>query len=347
MSKGETMAEPNAKVLTHGKVFDGKGIVASIGILVGIGGLALNLTTYASERPNLAVRIESVALRSEANISSLPEQLAHIEEKHGHFTADKIDNLRKLALGATDPSAKPKLEELAENVQETITFFDAQAGKKSELAPQEIVLSGTTLTWPDGTNLDLRAPDASHVLPPNLVEDVRKDPSNASATAAMKEAAYRVYGSEHDPAESRAVAEDLRRIRTSIRDSIDGFDKKVVVRITVENRSKVPTFIQSSAMIRVLQDQSRFADIILSLNNPGFIEGYSIKTFELSSKRTATLKEEDRAYLDSAVSRQDKCLLLLQDLHGKFWSAAGHVADSNALDIRSFVDELDRLRALV
>src|ERR1700680_1009726 len=322
------MSDPVSAVHTppH-KLLDGKTLTAVIGVMIGVGGLALNLGTWVSERPNLAIRIESVTLQSEANLAALPEQLAKIEEKHGHVTGNKINNLRTAAL-AIDPSTKAGLDDFANKLQDVITFFVNDSGPMSASA---IRYSHGILTWPDGMDVDLRTPEGALVFPTNLVAAVRRDPDNVAAQTLtiLRETAFAMYGADKSPAEGRAVAEDLRRIRTSVRDVLEGLDKKVLVKITIENRSKLPTFVQNNAMLRVFQDQSNFADIGLSLDAPGFLEGYSIKTFQLVSRRATSLRDEDRRFLDQAVGRQDKCVLVLQDLHSKLWEGGGRVSDSN------------------
>jgi hypothetical protein len=319
-------------------------VMAIVGVLIGVGGLALNFGNWISERPDLSIKIESVTLQGEVNIANLPEQLAGIEEKHGHVTGNSINTLRTLA-STIDPETKAGLDEFASKLQDAVALFVRQSSTDSgSISATDITLAGGIVNWPDGTQVDLRSPEGALVFPVDLVREVRRDPDHISGStvASLRERAVALYGAHKSPGECRAVAEDLRRIRTSVRDALEGLDKKVTVKITMENHSKLPTFVQGVAMLRVFPDnKSNIADIAMLMDSPGFLEGYSIKTFQLFSRRAASLKEEDRKYLEQAMAHQDNCILALQDLHGKLWCGTGRVSDSNRTDAKIFIDALD------
>jgi hypothetical protein len=145
------------------------------------------------------------------------------------------------------------------------------------------------------------------------------------------------------------ILDQLIKTKSYLQSLTNSENSKLVMNLTVENQSKLPNFLLSTALLKVYKDsESGSKDIALTFSASSrqetVLSGFSVGSFILESKRFSLLDDETRDFIQKAFEQEYKCLLILEDFHRKIYHAQGVISE---LQLLPAIDRLKQEAAYI
>lgn len=329
--------------MSPGKV---KTLIAILGALIGFAGIYINLIDQGEDKPNLILEIERIELGSSLMDRNFLDDLTEIEELYGAVTADKIHDLMK-EIKQIDFRAKDNQESLknfSASLQSTIKFF------VSEFKPwtiNDIEYKNGVILWPDGIDYDLLNDDRVEMNFPNLIDEIRAHPNSLDLETIqrIKMEAFNLYKppSEQTFEDRKNVTARLRSIREAIQRLINRENLKITVKLNVMNKSRLPNFIKSKAILRVHKEDSVFKDIDLMVQSNAIVQGYGFSALVFESEPSSKLDQETKEILKDQFGPIYEYSLFIEDSNGIIWYSGDDYSLTGQLKNQDFLEKVNEM----
>ncbi len=324
-----------------------KTLVAIFGTLIGVIGIYVNFIDRGDEQPNLVLEIQRLELIPTTLQGNYLDDLTRIEELYGAVTADKIHDLvnQVRQIDFTDINNTKQLISFNTQLQGTIKFF-LKESKPRKI--NDIQYRNGVIIWPDGIDYDLLKDERVEMNFPNHIKKVRKSPNKLSAATIqeLKQEAFNLYKppGKETYEDRKNVATHLRAIRESIQNLINKNNLEISVKINVMNKSRLPNFIKSSAILRVHHKDSLIKDIPLSIDSNTLIPGFGFSSLMFKSERMEALDEKTREILMDNFGPTYNYSLFIHDSHNRIWySTQGFLPSQPLSEQNHFTERIDEL----
>jgi hypothetical protein len=307
------MSEESSKETVRGTLIETKTIMAVVGSIVGVIGVAVPLSGFIQERPLVSLRVANVEIGSRFDTSELSEQLEAIEADYGAVTGISVLELQSKAevLDVNSADFKDEMQTFLDEIQNAITVFDTP--RRIEIRLSDIEYNAGTVSWPEGgQQLDLNASYASIVFDRELIDAVIQNPEfpGEDVVRRIREEAVELFRESPEGEASRQeVARELRKVRAGAVGGIDNYSDaaRITVSLTVENQSRLPTVLLSPGLLRIYR-----GDAVL--------DGYDVGSMVLESKTLGMLPDA-REFIKNAFERDYEGMVFVEDLRRNVWAA--------------------------
>ncbi|HLZ17783.1 MAG TPA: hypothetical protein VKQ08_12115 [Cyclobacteriaceae bacterium] len=209
------------------------------------------LQSYRDGLPCVIVEADSLSLRASIDLNEVYADLVKIENTYGRVTADKINDMKKIAAHLTYYE-HDSIEKLLTMVYKNIDNFQTYIPEWR--ANQIFYLPDGKIMWPDSTTFDIAKNPKADKLFPDQFAIVRRDPVHVSEhiKTKIKEQAFTLYQPFGKNNNVRLdVADALRVVRSKLEQLKDVGNYFVEVQFTLINESTTPNFLASTQTVKL------------------------------------------------------------------------------------------------
>jgi len=330
--------------MSQGKI---KTLIAIFGVLIGGIGIYINFAEGRDERPNLILEIEELKLTSAALERNFLDDLTRIEELYGAVTADKVhflmDEIKIIDFSRSDN--QDQLKEFSTHLQSTIKFFNSEF---KNWTADEIQYKDGIIIWPDGVDYDLLNDARVEMNFPNLIDRVRANPGglDSKTIRQIKREAFNLYKppSPETFEDRKNVGSMLRGIRESIQKLINKENLKILVKLNVMNRSPLPNFIKSKAILRFHQGDSIIKDLDISVTSNSIIPGHGLNSLIFESPEISSFDTTTRKILNGNFQKKYNYSLFIEDANDIIWfTSDAYSSSSSVKKEKDFIDRVNEV----
>jgi len=182
---------------------------------------------------------------------------------------------------------------------------------------------------------------------PDLIDEIRSHPNglDPETIQRIKVEAFNLYKppSEQTYQDRKNVTARLRSVREAIQRLINNENLKITLKLNVMNKSRLPNFIKSKAMLRVHKEDSILKDIDLTVQSNSIVQGYGFSALVFESEPISKLDRETKEILKDHFGATYDYSLFIEDSNGIIWYSGDDYSLTGQFRNKDFLERVNEM----
>lgn len=294
-------------------------LAGALTTIITIAGGIYGFQSYREGLPSVIVEADSLSLRASVDLKEVYNDLVEIENKYGRVTADKVNDMKKLAAHLTYYE-HDSIEALLAMVYQNIDNFQTYIAEWN--AAQVFYLPDGKVMWPDGTSFDIAKNPKADKLFPEYFTMVRLDPGHVpeKIKTKIREQAFTLYQPFGKNYGTRLdVADALRVVRSKLEQLKDVGNYFVEAQFTLINESTTPNFLTSTQTVRLKSQTPIELELRMTRAEQRKLDGKCISQVKARSRYFSELSSLDPTVMFNFFRKKGAYSVHVSDLTKNKW----------------------------